>query len=70
MWKPIDDEAMNGDVVLVRRHPDGEPYAAFYGLAKKTIGCGATKEYPWVFLDPTNGVNQIAGVTHYQLLPR
>jgi len=72
-WKPIDDQAKSGDVVLIRKAPHGETYAAFYGLAEKTVGCGATKKFPWVFLDPTNGLNQIAdapnGVTEYRKLP-
>lgn len=70
MWKPIDDQAMSGDVVLVRQSPDGPTYAAYYGLATKAVSAGATKRYPWVFLDPTNGVNHMNSVAEYCALPK
>lgn len=72
-WKPIDDDARDGRVILVTKKPSGETYAAYYGMANKTTGAGiATKTYPWVFLDPTNGLNGLGadGPTHYRELPR
>lgn len=69
-WKLIDDAARTGDVMLVRKAPYGETYAAFWGLARKTAACGADPDYPWVFLDSTNGTNCVGGITHYAPLPQ
>lgn len=58
-WKPLDDDARDGREVLLRWN-SGHDYrvmVAYYGLAQRTVGVGATKRHPWVMLDPTNGVN-------------
>ncbi len=59
MWKPMDIAPRDGSVILI--HQGKDVYAAYWGLAQDAIGAGAaTKKYPWVFLDPTNGVNSFS----------
>jgi hypothetical protein len=73
-WREIDEAAKSGDVFLLRHGlaDEGSIYAGYYGMAQKTMGCGADAKFPWVFLDPTNGVNHMrdgdTGFTHYRHL--
>lgn len=58
-WKPLDDDARDGREVLLRTN-NGHGFgvlAAYYGLAQRAHGVGATRKHPWVMLDGTNGVN-------------
>jgi len=61
-WSPLDEDARDGRIVLLRiDHGKGigvSIEAAYYGLTTKAATAGATKSYPWVILDETNGVNQ------------
>lgn len=72
-WETIDSAPKDGTIILVRKFPEGQPYAAYWGLAVKAFTAGvASANYPWVILDPTNGVNGLAngsnGATHWRQL--
>ena len=54
-WIPV-TEAMSGGVFLVDL--DGRSEAAYWHPAMKAfVPDGFDRRHPWVFLDPTNGVN-------------
>lgn len=54
-WQPMETAPRNATVIVLRRAYDGEALAAYWSQHPNAVGGSA--DYPWVTLDPTNGVN-------------
>lgn len=72
VWQPIASAPRDGTIILLG-NKGSEPTPAYWGLARKVIGHGADKKFPWVFLDVTNGINHRrddeTGPSHWMPLP-
>lgn len=72
-WKPIETAPKDGTIILISR-PNREAMAAYWSQCPRAFaGTFSDANYPWVFLDETNGTNAMMdgahGPTHWMPLP-
>jgi hypothetical protein len=71
-WQPIATAPRDGSIILLG-NMGSEPRPAYWALAPRSFSAGATKRFPWAFLDETNGINHMSddehGPTHWKPLP-
>ena len=55
--QPFETVPRDGSIVLLTR--GSMIFPAYYGRAQRVTPAGSSKAFPWVVLDPTNGVNHV-----------
>lgn len=69
-WQPIESAPKDGTIILIAK--GRYVFAAYWSQCP--MATGGSAEYPWVFLDETNGVNGYIGdengPSHWQPLPK